>query len=115
MASPALEGDAIAVSKFYGQSLPRPTIIGDREAPAAEVADRQNARAGFVPATQPLMGAVLDPQPNAVSTGRLSSLCAIQLIGTDLALPLPQSGARRPRYGGVARLRNGSASRRSGS
>ncbi len=53
--SPA-DGDAIAASKFYGRSLPRPTLIGDQQLPVSEVAKAQRDRVGFVPVTQTLLG-----------------------------------------------------------
>ena len=53
--SPA-DGDAIKASKFYGRSLPRPTIIGDQQLPASDIAKAQEDRVGFIPVTQPLLG-----------------------------------------------------------
>ena len=78
MASSARDGAGIAVSKFYGESLPRPTLMGDVQAPASDIAEKQDARRGFVPATQPLMGAALQPCHAAVSgSWRLSTVVRV--------------------------------------
>ena len=42
---------------FYGKSLPRPSLVADPDLPVLDVVKDQRGRVGFVPVTQPLMGA----------------------------------------------------------